>query len=78
MAIIGSGIAGLTLGNQLKDYTKVTVFEKSRGVGGRLATRRATHYFFDHGAQFIKGHNVKYKSFLELMVEKGIIRIESK
>lgn len=73
MAIIGSGIAGLTLANQLKDCTKVTVFEKSRGVGGRLATRRATPYCFDHGAQFIKCHNAKFKSFLELMVEKGII-----
>lgn len=73
MAIIGSGIAGLTLANQFKGCTKITVFEKSRGVGGRMATRRATPFSFDHGVQFIKAYNPKFKSFLELMVDQGII-----
>ena len=52
LAIIGSGLSGLTLANHLKDEFDVTVFEKSRGVGGRLATRRVDTYAFDHGAQY--------------------------
>ena len=44
-AIIGSGLAGLTLANLLNKKNKVLVFDKSRGVGGRLATRRNGEYF---------------------------------
>ena len=41
VAIIGAGISGLASGKLLHDQgVGVTVFEKSRGVGGRMATRR--------------------------------------
>ena len=33
---------------------EVTLFEKSRGIGGRVATRRLNGCVFDHGAQVIK------------------------
>lgn len=53
--IIGAGIAGLTLANRFesgkRDYI---ILEKSRGVGGRMATRRFDSSTFDHGAQFFK------------------------
>ena len=35
IAIIGSGLSGLTVANKLRDYATITLFEKSRGVGGR-------------------------------------------
>lgn len=51
--IIGAGIAGLTLAQELQKKGKsVLVLEKSRGVGGRMATRRDGDSTFDHGAQF--------------------------
>lgn len=41
-AIIGAGIAGLVAARELIDHGwHVTLWEKSRGVGGRMATRRA-------------------------------------
>ncbi len=53
--IIGAGIAGLTLAKRFEssgqDYL---IIEKSRGVGGRMATRRLDLSTFDHGAQFFK------------------------
>lgn len=53
--LVGAGISGLILGSRLKALGKTTVIlEKSRGVGGRLATRRTSECTFDHGAQFIK------------------------
>lgn len=53
--IIGAGITGLALGSLLREkYPKdqLVLLEKSRGVGGRIATRRTDHGKFDHGAQF--------------------------
>lgn len=55
IAIIGAGLAGLAAGRALADAGHtVTIFEKSRGVGGRAATRRAEGCSFDHGAQYFK------------------------
>jgi len=53
VAIIGAGIAGLAAAQTLTQAgIGVSLFEKSRGVGGRLSTRRAGSLAFDHGAQF--------------------------
>lgn len=75
IAIIGAGISGLTAANILKDDAKVTVFEKSRGVGGRMATRRAEPFLFDHGAQFFKARTEAFHSFIKPMLDQGIIQI---
>jgi predicted NAD/FAD-dependent oxidoreductase len=53
VAVVGAGIAGLACARELAQAgADVTVFEKSRGNGGRLATRRADPHAFDHGAQY--------------------------
>lgn len=53
--IIGAGVSGLTLAHQLKvQQKKIMIIEKSKGIGGRIATRRAGDFTFDHGAQFLK------------------------
>jgi predicted NAD/FAD-dependent oxidoreductase len=54
VAVIGAGIAGLNCARKLHAAdVAVTVFEKSRGLGGRVATRRLNSgVSFDHGAQY--------------------------
>ncbi len=53
IAVVGAGCAGLAAARTLQDGgARVTVFDKSRGVGGRMATRRIDDRRFDHGAQF--------------------------
>lgn len=52
VGIIGAGMAGLSAARVLADYADVTLFDKSRGVGGRMSTRYAGDYEFDHGAQY--------------------------
>ena len=52
--IIGAGIAGLVLAQKLKGQgVETLILEKSRGVGGRVATRRIEDLGFDHGASFM-------------------------
>ncbi len=56
IAIIGAGISGLAAAHTLRDAGRtVTLFEKSRGVGGRAATRKRDGFIYDYGAQYFKG-----------------------
>ncbi len=51
--VVGAGLSGLILANLLNAAgEKTVVAEKSKGVGGRMATRRTDGSRFDHGAQF--------------------------
>lgn len=57
VAIIGAGIAGLACARELVSHGHdVHVFDKGRGPGGRMSTRRAQTLLgevsFDHGAQY--------------------------
>jgi renalase len=53
--VVGAGVCGLTLAHVLKKKNKdIVVLEKSKSVGGRIATRRDGEATYDHGAQFIK------------------------
>lgn len=53
VAIVGAGLAGLSLGHWLLGKKQTVLIEKSRGVGGRLATRRLGDVSIDHGAQVL-------------------------
>ena len=51
IVVIGAGIGGLTAAAELQAVGHaVTLFDKSRGPGGRCATRRSAAGPFDHGA----------------------------
>ncbi|MFZ4775338.1 MAG: NAD(P)/FAD-dependent oxidoreductase [Terrimicrobiaceae bacterium] len=53
VAIIGAGIAGMSAAHTLQNAgLSVVVFEKSRGWGGRCATKRWEGQILDHGAQY--------------------------
>ena len=73
IAIIGAGLSGLTIALKLKNFADITIFDKSRGAGGRICTRYAEPYVFDHGAQFFIARSNKFKKFLEPMIEAGVI-----
>ena len=50
VAIIGAGVAGLACAGELAAAGHaVTIFEKARGPGGRISSRRTDHGSFDHG-----------------------------
>ncbi len=54
VAVIGAGLAGIAAARELvSGGHDVVVFEKSRGLGGRLAARRAEGTVLDHGSPVI-------------------------
>lgn len=53
IVIVGAGLSGLVAARSLAaSGHDVSVLDKGRGVGGRLATRRIGDAVLDHGAQF--------------------------
>jgi hypothetical protein len=73
IAIIGAGLSGLTAAHLLRDHCEVTIFEKSRGVGGRMSTRRAEPYFFDHGAQYFTAKTKPFQAFIQPLLDQSIV-----
>lgn len=74
--VIGAGIAGLVAARKLVDAGQdVVVFDKSRGVGGRVATRRVEPgLLFNHGLQYLRGATVEFAEQLEAWNKLGVIR----
>ena len=75
VAVIGAGISGLMCARTLTDHGfQVTVFEKSRGVGGRMATRRTDDDFqFDHGAQYFTARDARFRRYVHSWLHDGIV-----
>lgn len=73
IAIIGSGISGLSIARKLNQENQVTIFEKSRSVGGRMSTRRSEKFHFDHGAQFFTARNLEFKEICKKAMEANAI-----
>ncbi|HEU4671183.1 MAG TPA: FAD-dependent oxidoreductase [Dyella sp.] len=76
VAIVGAGMAGLACARELRRRGLVAqVLEKSRGLGGRLATRRTEGGDrFDHGAQFVTARDPGFAVELEAWAGAGAVR----
>ena len=72
IVIIGSGIAGLSCARRLAKAGRTSVvFDKGRGLGGRVATRRTEGFQFDHGAQYIHAKNADFAAIIREMKAAG-------
>lgn len=66
IAIIGAGFSGSYLARMLLDSgLKVTVFEKSRGTGGRISSCRLNNVSADLGAPFISYRSKAFEQWLK-------------
>lgn len=76
IAIIGAGLSGLTCGRILKERGySVTLFDKGRGVAGRMSTRRIDHSIaFDHGAQYFTARDERFQTAVETWKSEGIVQ----
>ena len=65
IAVVGAGMAGIACARTLAQAgLKVTVFEKSAGAGGRMATRSSEFGGFDHGAQYFTVRDARFEKAL--------------
>lgn len=78
VAIVGAGVAGLAAGRTLaKAGLAPVLFEKSRGPGGRVATRRVGPYSFDTGATSIAPRGLAIERvMLEELDQSDLVKVE--
>lgn len=71
--VIGAGIAGLSAARELRAAGEsVLVLEKSRGFGGRAATRRWDGIPVDHGAQFFTARSPEFRAQVDDWLRRGV------
>jgi renalase len=77
--IVGAGISGLLAANALqREGWNVTVLDKGRGVGGRMATRRVGGGTFDHGAQFFTVRGDRFTDLVDGWIDAGAAAVWSR
>jgi renalase len=76
VAVIGAGLAGLSFAHALRtDGGEVRLFDKGRGPGGRMSTRRVDTALgpvaFDHGAQYLTARDPGFRAEVEAWAAAG-------
>ena len=72
VAIIGAGVTGLATASRLSPRN-YRIFEKSRGPGGRLASKRMDAVRADIGAQFFTVRDHRFQVAVESAVAAGFV-----
>lgn len=77
IAIVGAGMAGLSAAEVLIAQGRtVRLFDKGRGAGGRMATRRVSMFgadiSFDHGAQYFTARSDGFREAVSGWLEAGV------
>ncbi|MEO1132738.1 MAG: FAD-dependent oxidoreductase [Cyanobacteria bacterium J06639_1] len=78
--VIGAGIAGLVCARRLHEAgCQVQMLDKSRGLGGRVATRRVTldgaepPIRVDHGTQYISPKSEDFQNLVREWLDAGVV-----
>lgn len=77
IGIVGAGMAGLACAEELTRLGHVVLlFEKGRGPGGRMSTRRiqtlAGEAYFDHGAQYFTVREDAFQRKVAAWISEGV------
>ncbi|MEG4025224.1 FAD-dependent oxidoreductase [Microcoleus sp. S13C4] len=76
VAVIGAGMAGLSCAQRLRQAGySVGVVEKSRGAGGRVATRRVQGTRADHGARYLEAQGDAVQGLIEVLLDRHILKL---
>ncbi|MFP3944246.1 MAG: NAD(P)/FAD-dependent oxidoreductase [Alphaproteobacteria bacterium] len=74
VGVVGAGIAGLACAAVLREAGhQVALFDKGRGPGGRMSTRRVVGGMrFDHGAQYFTVHTPEFAEQVAVWEAAGV------
>lgn len=73
IAVVGAGIAGLTLAQKLKAAGRtVRLFDKGRSPGGRMCVRREGEWSFDHGGQYFTCRDPRFLEQTKRWIDAGV------
>ena len=73
--VIGAGMAGLTAARRLSSSgLAVTVLDKGRAPGGRMATRTVGDDRYDHGAQHFGARTEAFRAEVAGWLDQGVTR----
>ena len=76
IAIIGAGISGLMAATYLAEKGRNSVlFDKGRGPGGRMNSRRFGKFRLDHGAQFFTVRNPRFEKYVHRWEQARVAKI---
>ncbi|MGL4648205.1 MAG: NAD(P)/FAD-dependent oxidoreductase [Caldilineaceae bacterium] len=76
--IVGAGMTGLMLAASLPEYGhRISLVDKGRSAGGRLATRRFGAMRADHGAQFFSARTPEFGAWVERWQADGLVYVWS-
>jgi len=77
--VVGAGVAGLRAARTLAEAgVRLEVLEKSRGLGGRAATRRLHGTLADHGAQYFTARDPRLQAQVATWQERGEVQVWSR
>ena len=75
IAVIGAGIAGLICAEQLRQAGyRVVVIEKSRGFGGRAATKRVPNFRADHGLRYLERSGRLLPVLIDALCDRDLLK----
>ncbi len=81
VAVVGAGIAGTTAARLLSNHgVDVLLLEKSRGMGGRAATRRVEpeenrSFHFDHGAPYFTARTPSFRRVVQSLLRRDDVEV---
>lgn len=76
IAIIGAGVSAAAAAAALvAQGAAVTVFEKARGPGGRISSKRALAGSFDFGAQYFTARNEAFQQKVQQWQQQGVVQV---
>jgi renalase len=75
IAIVGAGMAGIACAKELQSTGQqgIAIFEKSRGVGGRLTTRRMFDTCVDRGTCYISPKGAEFRALFDRLIAANIV-----